>query len=90
MAALANLLLYSNFLRGSEPWLIKFAEFREQPYLDVACPSCGHQHANVCISERIFPFGRTRGNSVGNCTHFSGAGAGTGTGAGAGAGGSFA
>lgn len=50
-AILANLQLYSNFLRGNEPWKQKLEPFLRQPYLDVACPQCGRMHAFLTIEE---------------------------------------
>ena len=52
MAQLANLQLYTNFLRGNEPWKQKWKKFIEQPFLDVDCPQCGCRHLNLVIDER--------------------------------------
>ena len=51
-ARLANVQLYSNFLRGDEPWKQKYSTFRRQPYLDQPCPTCGHNHALLTVDER--------------------------------------
>ena len=52
MAQLANLQLYTNFLRGNEPWKQKWRNFAEQPFLDADCPQCGCRHLNLIIDER--------------------------------------
>lgn len=51
-AALANVLLYSCFLRGDEPWKIKYSSFQKQPYINDICPRCGHRHLVINIGER--------------------------------------
>ena len=52
MAQLANLQLYTNFLRGSEPWIQKWKTFEDQKFLDADCPQCGCRHLNLIIDER--------------------------------------
>ena len=51
-ATLANVQLYSNFLRGNEPWKQRWAAFQVQPYLERDCPTCGHRHLCISISDR--------------------------------------
>ena len=63
---------YTLWLRGDEPWKLRFSLFKVQPFLREACPRCGHTHANVLCRERVKT--DNRGFDMVMATPLSGAG----------------